>query len=175
MPEWLQKTLRVLSVILFNGFMTAILVGFVRLLYLFGAKYLGSENSLLVFTIDYLSAVVRRLADILAPYSGEWPTQAIVVLATLLIGSALYAFRCRRPLAYGVLELCVAIASALFVADQIYYQLQQVSSYIVGAFSEMAALYIYVRGMDNIHRSLKRASRLQRMWEEVWYGKIVTF
>jgi hypothetical protein len=39
---------------------------------------------------------------------------------------------------------------------------------------ELAALYIFVRGMDNIYRSFTPRSRRQQAWEKLYFGKVVT-
>jgi uncharacterized membrane protein YfcA len=109
-----------------------------------------------------------------APYQSRVPVELAVVLISLVMGNVLYAFRYRWPRVYGTLEIVVALASALAVAHQLYYPNEPLSPYFAPTLIELAALYIFVRGMDNIYRSFTPKSRRQQAWEKLYFGKVVT-
>jgi hypothetical protein len=107
------------------------------------------------------------------PYQGRFTIELLVVLTSLGIGNLLYAFRYRWPALYGTIEIVVALASVLAIAHQLYSN-EPMSPYFAPTLVELAALYIFVRGMDNIYRSFTPKSRRQQAWEKLYFGKVVT-
>jgi hypothetical protein len=124
-----------------------------------------------------LEPLIIRLVDLFRasgiPYQNRFTVELLVVLVSLAIGNLLYAFRYRWPALYGTIEIVVALASALAVAHQLYTE-GPLSPYFAPTLVELAALYIFVRGMDNIYRSFTPRSRRQQAWEKLYFGKVVT-
>jgi hypothetical protein len=117
--------------------------------------------------------VIELFRTVGVPYQSRIIVELLVVLVSLAVGNLLYAFRYRWPAVYGTLELVVALASALSVAHQLYSN-EPLSLYFAPTLVELAALYIFVRGMDNIYRSFTPRSRRQQAWERFYFGKVVT-
>jgi hypothetical protein len=130
-----------------------------------------------VFKFDPIQLTLTKTAtyvhNLIAAYANDIAVQIVVVIGTLFMGNVLYAFRCRKPSWYGGVELFFALATALFVANQIYYNLQTVNPYFVALFSWSAALYVYVRGMDNIYKSFKKGSAWKPKWERTYFGEVL--
>jgi hypothetical protein len=99
-------------------------------------------------------------------FLGVGPFDWFVGAGFMLLGTLLYLIRCRVPACYGGLEIGVGLVSAVYVAHSIGVQ-----SPIFGpAFAILAALYVIVRGYDNIYKALKTGWLLSH-WEHFFFGK----
>jgi hypothetical protein len=91
-----------------------------------------------------------------------------MAITILYLGISLYAWRCRFVALYGLAE----IALGLFIAFHVYAQITGHASQLAnGAFTAAGALYIVVRGFDNIYRALRPSRRLTRAWNVLFFGK----
>jgi hypothetical protein len=105
-----------------------------------------------------------------APYKGAelFSSEIFAVVLTAFISERLYYFRCRRLFVYGSIEILFGLVAALIAINQLYG-----ASFdrLIGAFfSQMAALYICVRGLDNIYRSLPDG-RFKDYWEVHFFDR----
>lgn len=78
----------------------------------------------------------------------------------------LYRLRWRERVLYGCIEIIAAIATFSFTVVERYPTDAPLSRerYILDGLQIAAALYIFVRGLDNIGQSLTPNSRLYRFW-----------
>lgn len=94
--------------------------------------------------------------------------QVAFVWANIFAGYALYRMRCRRLGAYGLLEIGVGLFTAVLMANQMF------GTPIPGIFSivipQIAALYVMVRGLDNIQKALPDG-RLKEWWDRHFFGR----
>jgi hypothetical protein len=122
-----------------------------------------------------IAPVFSLLETILSPYWTQLTIETSAFFATLGVGELLFMARCRHPVTYGRLEQLVALASALFAATQLFGYDPKNNIVIVVLFAQLTALYIYVRGKDNIYRGLKEATtpdKLRRKvrWDRIYFG-----
>jgi predicted lipid-binding transport protein (Tim44 family) len=113
------------------------------------------------------SSTARAFVDFIGAHIGVVGLQLALGLATFVLGTALYLFRCRRASWYGTLEIVVGVGAAAYVANQI---LGQASGSGGTIFAEAAALYVIVRGYDNIYKSLKGEKR-RLWWNRFFFGQ----
>jgi hypothetical protein len=92
-----------------------------------------------------------------------------VAVFTLVVSGILYRIRNVHPRFYGTLESAVGFSSCILAANQFYYNLES-HTLIFAFFSELAALYIIVRGFENIHRSLVDPEK-RRRWEVFFFDR----
>lgn len=90
--------------------------------------------------------------------------QLMMPLSIFLTGSVLYNVRCRLPLLYGCVEVVVGVTIAWYLAN---VAVGKVSKEGLTVFAAMTALYVIVRGYDNVYRSLKSATAI-RGWNRVF-------
>jgi hypothetical protein len=83
-----------------------------------------------------------------------------------MTGLLLYMFRCRYLKIYGWLEVGVGVATGLYLANTLNNP--QGSSF-GPYFAVIASLYVIVRGLDNLHKSLKN-ERYIALWNRFFYG-----
>jgi hypothetical protein len=96
--------------------------------------------------------------------------QVLFVISAFFAGSLLYRLRCRRPLIYGTVEIVLGILFAGYIENLLLgYQLREVSGY----FTMAGAIYIIVRGYDNIYRSLKWGSPVLLVMNRLFFGRRV--
>lgn len=90
--------------------------------------------------------------------------------AILISGTFLFIWRCRKPKGYGIIEIVVGLLIAAFSVNfgGENSDWQQTANRV---FTVGGALYIIVRGYDNIQRSLKEMSPSWFVWREVFYGE----
>jgi hypothetical protein len=81
-------------------------------------------------------------------------------------GMLLYFFRCRSPYWYGLLEIFVGAFGAFYVGTQFMEATGGTGTLIL---AEIAALYVIVRGLDNLGRSMS-GERKER-WDRFLFGK----
>jgi hypothetical protein len=87
-----------------------------------------------------------------------------------LLGFLLYMFRCRHARVYGQLEIAVGI----FIAFQVIELSIGTLSYNMGGiFTALGALYIIVRGCDNVYKTLKSGEDATFVWNYLFFGKKV--
>jgi hypothetical protein len=71
---------------------------------------------------------------------------------------------------YGLVEIALGILFAGYVVNHVLgYALKEANSY----FTIAGALYIIVRGYDNVYRSLKWRSPLLKVMNRLFYGRTV--
>lgn len=111
-----------------------------------------------------VDGIVRDGTEIFA--SGA--IQVAFVWANLIVGYALYRMRCRRLGTYGLVEIGVGLFTAVLMANQMF------GTPIPGIFSiilpQIAALYVMVRGLDNIQKALPDG-RFKEWWDRHFYGR----
>jgi hypothetical protein len=84
----------------------------------------------------------------------------IWIFATVAVGLLFYVLRCRQQLAYGVVELVVALAVIIltFYPQTHYLEDLQVPPWwgwiLSRGVGASAGIYVMVRGLDNIHKGL---------------------
>lgn len=114
----------------------------------------------LIATIVFV-IFVRITVGLYVPF--EWK-QLPVAFGLLATGTVLYWFRCRRVGAYGLAEIALGLLLAVFVVNK---EVQNTSLDLSGFFACAAALYIIVRGFDNIYRSINR----RWIWNQIFFGQ----
>jgi hypothetical protein len=67
-------------------------------------------------------------------------------------------------------EIIVGTASASLVASQVYSG-TPMPSFVAGFFGILAALYVIVRGLDNVYQALQGTAKAS--WERLFFGKLV--
>ncbi len=90
--------------------------------------------------------------------------QALVALTITILGVGLYVMRCRKQMMYGVCECLIGIATAGYFINNL--KPEDPAPW----FSMLAALYIIVRGVDNVHKSLKGMT-VEERWNKIFFGK----
>ena len=87
-----------------------------------------------------------------------------LVLGLLLTGFGLYWFRGRNRLAYGIAELLVGLCTGfmIFLPD---FDLSKITA--KSFFQILAALYVMVRGLDNIGKALS-GTRYHSAWKKLF-------
>jgi|CXWL01.1.fsa_nt_gi hypothetical protein len=123
---------------------------------------LAAVGPILVLTAGYIG-VSRYL-------SPEW-AQLLVVLGILLLGTILYGVRCRYPGWYGALEMAVGFFFAAFAINQVLGKPMPNDGAI---FATLAALYVIVRGYDNIYKALKVGEERTRRWNLLFFATDTT-
>ncbi len=88
----------------------------------------------------------------------------LIVLWALASGLVLYAFRCRAPRLYGLVEVAVGVFIALALTGRLIKE-----PFIYGPdpvfFTIVAALYIIVRGLDVFHKPPEGTRRPTILWD----------
>jgi CDP-diglyceride synthetase len=84
------------------------------------------------------------------------------------LGSILYGVRCRRPRFYGIAE--IGVGTFLTVLT-LHVLIERALTNNAAIFTFLAALYVIVRGFDNIHRSIPAGTESMRRWNQVFFGK----
>jgi hypothetical protein len=108
-------------------------------------------------------------AKVTLPFHFGWIDVAAAAIITVL-GFALYTFRCRHARVYGQLEIGVGI----FIAFQVIELSIGTLSYNMGGiFTALGALYIIVRGCDNVYKTLKADEDATFAWNYIFFGKRV--
>jgi hypothetical protein len=121
--------------------------------------------------------------NLIEPYLSLIGLQIVLACGTFTIGCVLYFFRCRSRGYYGFCECVLGVYGAISVAGQIAPDKLPVSmpGNIIVFISWVAALYVIVRGLDNIYEALKKR-RLKReslgkpggsgiaLWERIFFG-----
>jgi len=108
-----------------------------------------------------------RLFLAFAPHNLS-PDDYRAAAATLIVGLALYRFRCRSGKAYGMLE----VAAGVFIAFHILEQATgQAPAYANAVFTILGALYVIVRGLDNFYRALAPGSTAVIVWNSLFFGR----
>lgn len=92
--------------------------------------------------------------------------QAIFAISLLLAGLVLYAFRCQSPFWYGRLEVLVGLLIGTYVVNAM---LGLWPSEAAAVFTTIGALYIIVRGCDNIYKSKKAGTADIKWWNQVFF------
>lgn len=113
-------------------------------------------------------ATQTALKAMLTRYTNFVALQVLFALTTLVGGTLLYVLRCRRPITYGMLEAGIGLYITA-VTVNFAFGISDTSNAL--AFSVLGALYIIVRGYDNIYRGMKKGSFGLRTWNDLFFGK----
>lgn len=90
--------------------------------------------------------------------------QSAIFLAIIIAGILLYRMRCRSQKLYGVTECLVGILMAGYYVNHLKPEDP------TQTFTLLGAMYIIVRGMDNIQKSLKGAA-FETTWNKMFFGR----
>ena len=85
-------------------------------------------------------------------------------------GLVLYALRCSWPHVYGVIEIVVGAYIATFLVNLLLIEPAEPTNDAI-FFTVVGALYIIVRGLDNLYRALEPATAPMRQWNKWFFGK----
>lgn len=83
-------------------------------------------------------------------------------------GYFFYGLRCRDPWSYGILEVLVGIIIAMY---SVALLTGGGNSYAGVVFAALGAIYIIVRGLDNMYRSIKEGTEDKRAWNRNFFLK----
>lgn len=100
-------------------------------------------------------------------------TAVLSVLVNAAMIFTLYTLRCRAARIYGMAEISVALFASFIVFNQIVsiVSFDARSAVIFSLMiAQMGALYIGVRGLDNIYNSIPPGPRKER-WHKIFYGE----
>ena len=118
----------------------------------------------LIVTALAVQPYLRSLLDFSLRHLPLLAVQVLVAVVVIQIGGLLYYMRCRKQMMYGVCECFVGIVTAAYFVNNL--KTEDPTPW----FSLLAALYIIVRGADNIHKSLK-GTTVEMHWNEFFFGK----
>jgi|SRR5215831_11244582 len=93
--------------------------------------------------------------------------QLLMVLCIFFTGALLYNVRCRLPFLYGLIEIVVGISIAWYLAN---VAIGRLSKEGMTVFAAVTALYVIVRGFDNLYRSLK-ATKFIAAWNRIFFDQ----
>jgi hypothetical protein len=88
----------------------------------------------------------------------------LLIAATMALSGVLYALRLTRPVIYGTIEIGVGILLAM-VYSLSFASGKGVNHILIGLLSEIGAIYIIIRGMDNI-------AKVKAVWEAFFIEEI---
>jgi hypothetical protein len=128
-------------------------VGFSIVLAMSTLMYLG-KLTVVKMSEHPVEATVRSIAFTLAPY------------CVIYVGCSLYSIRCRNPWVYGVFEVFLGIIIASYTMAIIAGQVVPEGTVIFGT---IGALYIIVRGLDNMYRSITEGTEDKRVWNRNFF------
>ena len=97
----------------------------------------------------YLSAVY----NLLSPFISQFWINLCGVVSVLVLGVALYWFRLRKRIHYGIVEVTFALASAWYGINKI------ATTGYAESITVIAAVYLVVRGVDNIREGFINADK----------------
>jgi hypothetical protein len=127
----------------------------------------------LQFVNTYLQEWVKKVA--ISVQKIPIPPFGIVdigcAVAIVVLGVLLYAFRCRWTRLYGQVEIAVGIFIAFHVVE---LTLGTFTNDMGGVFTALGALYIIVRGFDNIYRTFKPGDDITLIWNYFFFGRRVS-
>jgi hypothetical protein len=89
----------------------------------------------------------------------QWLKEPIAVVPALMVGIALFWFRCKRLFEYALIEIGGAVGSTFYAI------IAPNNSLLAKGLGILGGLYILVRGLDNIDKSLKNRS----WWDRIFY------
>jgi hypothetical protein len=114
------------------------------------------------------------IADAIVNFGGVVTLALFLIIFALIFGTLLYLFRCRALRAYGVFEIGVGMFVAGVTAMNIA-QTSKVGPSMSPVFGVIAALYVIVRGYDNIYKFLSSPAHLAehpdaiKWWNQVFF------
>lgn len=119
-----------------------------------GLSWLGGLGTALVGNIAYDNA------QNLLTTAPVWGT----LIGILIVGCALYWYRQRFRLAYGVAEFAVGFMTSAYV---FYPTFDYAGIQVVHEIQLLGGLYVMVRGLDNIAKGVEN-TRLEPLWKRVF-------
>jgi len=166
--------------LIFFVFLTSILILFVAgIVYLIGLAVSATPNVTIDagngFTCSKLGINCEKILSrpssedrLLALLVGKtWFHHVSVSSLFILFGFLAYLCRCRAQLLYGCVEVFAALVFAATFLYSINVQNFRLFSATVGL---LAALYVIVRGLDNIEKGLTDLPELHQRWRSIWFG-----
>jgi hypothetical protein len=116
---------------------------------------------------EQINTLVRPFLTTLAGHPASIPTELGLIVGALLFGTLIYAFKCRWPRWYGTIEIIIGLSVATYVLDPF---LSGLSSSASVYFTAVGALYVVVRGYDNIYKSMTPGSAGTQWWNRWFFG-----
>jgi hypothetical protein len=110
----------------------------------------------------------QRAIDFLIKHLSVEGLEIGIGTAIVIIGLYLYRFRSRRPSWYGVVEIAVGWFIALQIIDQM--RVGTTAPTMNGFFTAAGALYVIVRGCDNVYRGMSAGTVATRRWNQWFFG-----
>ena len=144
-PPWTVKSYLMYGLVLIVMFTTAV--------------------GLLVVQAGPLLALMFSLEYGIRHYSSYFPVavvQAGFMLVIFAAGHSMYFVRCRWPRWYGVIEIAVGLGLGCVVVNQIVGTALEIAV-ATAYFTVAGAIYVIVRGYDNIYRSLPKDARTSHL------------
>jgi hypothetical protein len=126
-----------------------------------------------VVLLAFVAVLLFFFPIILVDFSVIGSSSAIMLVACWFLslctlGSALYSLRTRYRLAYGIIELIIAIIIVFATMIDVLNRFPSSSDLIPlltnTALPLIVALYVFVRGMDNIGEGLKTYPAIAQYW-----------
>jgi hypothetical protein len=100
-------------------------------------------------------------------HGGTIEREFFAMLFICTAGTALYRVRCLMPLLYGVSEIVAGMAIAWCLLK---ISLGNLPNSVAAVLATMGALYVIVRGYDNVYRSL-RSPDVILFWNRYFFCK----
>lgn len=91
---------------------------------------------------------------------------SLVVGIGIMGGLILYSIRCQLPWIYGVLELFVGIVIAAYAVAMVAGVVRPEGNIF---FAVVGALYVIVRGLDNLYRGIEAGTEDKRAWNRHFF------
>jgi hypothetical protein len=107
-----------------------------------------------------------RVEETIGMYTKRAAFALLLGVAIVVSAVMLYKVRCVRPAFYGAIELGIGVYTAGFAAGNL---LGVFSHTTLNLFAVAAAIYVFVRGLDNLYRSLSADARWK--WNRVFYDQ----
>jgi hypothetical protein len=115
----------------------------------------------IVWLLNVIPALVLFIVEVVKANLPTIFAEGLLFAITVLLGTLLYIFKRRRLNLYGMLEVLVGIAGALYVANTVILlpHDQVFSGKLPSLFlTWCASLYVIVRGIDNVAKFLQENS-----------------
>lgn len=134
------------------------------------AVAVGVAASIIFGVFWIIGIIVTNLVGLMGEFVPIGFLQVLVATGAVIVGSGLYRLRCRKPMLYGLVEIALGILFAGYVVNHVLgYAIKEANSY----FTIAGALYIIVRGYDNVYRSLKWGSPVLKLMNRLFFGRAV--
>jgi hypothetical protein len=119
---------------------------------------------LIAVTTVFITPIFGFLVNLIVAHFSVAAIHIGIGVITSYVALLLYFLRCRKLLAYGIVECVVGTITATYFATL----LAEKSPFAL--ISGLSALYVSVRGADNIYKSIKDNGYRVR-WNELFFGR----